>query len=902
MVARVVDKLFRGSPEQLIAQLVENEKLSVGDLKRLRGAGAIGATLVWPIKELDDRSMRRAPRPASGSPFMIASSVVRRLARLLEDLTRDFSYGARALRRNVVLTAVTVGILAVGLGANATIFRFVSALLLQPPPVLEPSELLEIWNLNAAAKSPFERYHPLSYPDYAYFRDHNRSFSGLLAFDGDPNTVSWMRGGHGEMAQAQYVSGNYFTVLGMRPALGTTALSPDDGSSSGSPAVVISNRFWRDRLGGDSAVVGSAITLNGVIVTVAGVAPSGFAGLLAGISPDVWVPLSASGAVRHDRDILRTRTTFWLFGVGRLRPGVVETQARSELDVLSRQAASSFRPSAPERNGGEQIAFKVAAFPVTLVPGPFRLPVGAFVALFQVVVALILVIACANAANLFLAQAARRRPEMALRSSLGATRRRLVQLVLAQTVLVGGLAGIAGLLIAREAAPLFLRLIPPGLPIRLDLAADWRVVAFGVALALAAGVLFGLAPALRGTSNLAIALRSDATSGRPGSRLRNALVVTQVAVSLVLLVSGALCLQSLMRAQHVNPGFSLTGRVAAQVDLGSLGYGQREGKLLQQRLVQRVASMPAVRHVSTTQYLPLATTQTVLDVKVEGKELGVQVFDVGDEYFKTMGTPILQGREFAASDDERASHVAIVNEAFARRVWGGGTALGKLLSLRIGDGGPEASYQVVGVVATGKYRSLSESPKPVLFRAQGQSYHPRLTLVADIDGAPPAQALAAIRGEVAALDPNLVVLTETLEQHLAFALFPARATGMALSVAGVLGLLLALGGMAAVIAQSIAQRTREIGIRMALGAGQSEILRQIIGEGGRLLAIGIGIGTVIGLGATRLLSGVLYGISASDPATFVGVIVLLAGSALGACALVARQATTVDPLVAIRSD
>ena len=835
---------------------------------------------------------------------MIASSISGILSRTAEDFARDVRYAARALRRNPVVTLATVGILALGLGANATIFRFVSALLLQPPPVADAARLVELWNENASARArSMERYHPLNYPDYAYFRDHSRSFSGVLAFDGDPNTVSWMRAGHGEKAQAVYASGNYFTVLGVRAALGTLALSADDGSSTGAPSVVIGNRFWRERLGGDSAVVGSAINLNGVMVTVAGVAPPGFTGLLAGLSPDVWVPLAAAEGVRHDRGMLARRTTFWLFGVGRLEPNATMAQAKAELDVLSRQAATHLGGIEPAPNGAEHIAFRVAVFPVTLIPGPFRLPVGAFVALLQIVVGLVLLVACANAANLFLAQTARRRPEMALRSSLGASRGRLVQLLLAQTLLVGALAGVAGLWIARGAGSLLLRLVPSTLPIRLELATDWRVVVFGVALALVAGVLFGLAPALRGTSSLALALRSDAAAGRPGSRLRDTLVVTQVAVSLVLLIGGALCWQSLRRAQTVNPGFRLTGRVAAEVDLGSLGYSERAGRILQRQLLQRVAELPGVRHASTTGYLPLVTTRMMVELEANGRQLGVQLFDVGPEYFRTMGTPVLQGRELTASDDEGAAPVAVVNEALARKLWDDGSAVGKQLSIKTGENGSTTTaYQVVGVVATGKYRTLSESPTPVLFRAERQSYHARLTLVADVEGTAPASALAAIRREVAALDPNLVVLTETLEQHLGFALFPARATGVALSVAGVLGLVLALAGIAAVIAQSIAQRTREIGIRMALGADQRAILAQVVGEGARLLAIGIGIGAVAALGATRLLSGVLYGISASDPRTFATVILLLAGSALAACALVARRATSIDPLTAIKAD
>ena len=834
---------------------------------------------------------------------MIASSITGILSRSAENFARDFRCAARALRRNLVVTLTTIGILALGLGANATIFRFVSALLLQPPPVVDAERLVEIWNENASARaSSMERYHPLSYPDYAYFRDHSRSFSGVLAFDGDPNTVSWMRAGHGEKAQAVYASGNYFALLGVRAALGALTLSADDGSSAGPPSVVLGNRFWRERLGADSAVVGSAINLNGVMVRVAGVAPPGFTGLLAGLSPDVWVPLSAAEAVRHDRGMLARRTTFWLFGVGRLQAEATTAQAKAELDVLSRQAATHLEGIEQAPNGAEHLAFRVAVFPVTLIPGPFRLPVGAFVALLQIVVGLILLIACANAANLFLAQTARRRPELALRSSLGASRGRLVQLLVAQTILVGALAGIAGLWMARAAGPLLLRLIPSTLPLRLELATDWRVVAFGVALALAAGVLFGLAPALRETNDLAIALRGDAATGRQASRLRDTLVVTQVAFSLVLLVGGALCWQSLQRAQRVDPGFRLTGRVAAEVDLGSLGYSEHAGRIFQRQLLQRVAELPGVRHASTTGYLPLVTTRMMVELEANSRQLGVQLFDVGPEYFQTMGTTILQGRELAPSDGEGAAPVAVVNEALARQLWKDESAVGKLLSIKTGEDGRSTTYQVVGVVATGKYRTLSESPTPVLFRAERQSYHARLTLVADVEGTAPASALAAIRREVTALDPNLVVLTETLEQHLSFALFPARATGVALSVAGVLGLVLALAGLAAVIAQSIAQRTREIGIRMALGADQRAILVQVVGEGARLLSIGIGIGAVAALGATRALSGVLYGISPSDPRTFVTVILLLSGSAMGACALVARRATAIDPLTAIKAE
>ena len=834
-------------------------------------------------------------------------AAARSLSRAAENAARDIAFAARTLRRNLGFTAVAVIILAIGIGVNTTIFRFVSALLLQPPKVANVARLLQIWNVNPKAPSPIERYVPLSYPAYAYYRDHNRSFGGMLAFDGDPNTVSWMRDGQGEIAHVQYVSGNFFQVLGVNAIVGNATLPADDGSSSGTPTVVISDRFWRERFAGDRAVVGSAIDINGVGVAVAGVAPPGFTGLLAGFGPDLWVPFSLAEAVRHDRGLLTSRSTYWLFAVGRLRNEATPERATSDIQLLARQLAIEERGRPSASPNDSRSAYDIALFPETLVPGPFRLPVSAFVGLLQIVVLMVLLIACANAANLFLAQAAMRKPEIILRWVLGASRGRLVQLVLAQTLLVSLFAGAAGYLFAQQAAPQMLRLVPPMLPIRFELAVDWHVIVFGVALALGAGLVFGLAPALRTTSAAALGAGRGSTSSRTTSRLRSALVVTQVAMSLVLLVAGALCWQSLLRAQHVDPGFRVADHIAAQIDLNSLGYSDSAGRVLERRLVERVATLPGVRHVSTASYLPLATTKIV--VEISGGEQGtgnkgpsaVQAFDVGPNYFTTMGTRFLQGREFADYDNEQASRVAIVNEAMARKLWPNGNAVGQVVSIGIGQG-KSAPYEIVGVVATGRYRSLSERPTPILFRAERQSYHGRLTIVADVDHASQTTMIGSIRQIVGSLDPKLVVITGTLEDYLGFAIFPARATGIALGVAGVIGLLLALAGIAAVLAQSVAQRTREIGIRMALGADRRHILGGVVSEGARLLGIGVAIGAVIALGATRLLSGVLYGTSATDPLTFAGVIALLAASALGACLLVAMRATAVDPLTAIRAD
>jgi predicted permease len=419
-------------------------------------------------------------------------------------------------------------------------------------------------------------------------------------------------------------------------------------------------------------------------------------------------------------------------------------------------------------------------------------------------------------------------------------------------------------------------------------------------------VIFGLAPALRTTRDLGAHLGRNVGGGRRATRLRDSLVVTQVAVSLVLLIAGALCWQSLMRAQSANPGFRTSDRVVAEIDVQSLGYSESNGRSLQRTLIEHVEVLPGVRQVSTTSYLPLMTTQMVTGLRIPGvtppagdDAIHVQSFDVGPRFFRTMSTPVLHGREFSDADGEHAPRVAIVNTEMAQRFMGG-NAVGRIVS--IDTGGGFAPHEIVGVVATGKYRTLSEPPAPVIFRAERQAYHPRLTVVAEVATGSMGKTVEDIRNAVGTLDPKLVVVTGTLEQSLGFALFPARAAGLALSVAGLLGLFLALAGIGAVLAQSVAQRTREIGIRMALGAQPREIVTQVIGEGARLVGTGVAIGVVIALGATRVLSGLLYGIGASDAGTFVGVTILLSGSALGACLLVARKAIAVDPLVAMRSE
>src|SRR5579859_1812176 len=379
---------------------------------------------------------------------------------LMSTLLQDLKYGIRMLAKNPGFTAIAVISLGLGIGANTTIFSFINALLFRSPAVEAPSQLLEVWNKNAHG-SGLEHYLPLNYPDYLYYRDHNQVFSGMLAFDGDPRMVSWSRSGQGEKAQVALVSGNFFEVLGIKPALGRTFLPEEDQTAAAHPVIVLSHAFWKQRLDADPGVLGKTFIFNGASFTAVGIAPAGFEGIFAGVRPDFWVPLAMTTAFTHDSNFLSNRDTSWLFGTGRLKPGVTPSQAQADLSVLSHHLQKAY----PKSNNDKEAAL----FPVTLVPGPFRGYVIAFTGLLMAVVGLVLLIACANATNLLLAQATTRRREMAIRSALGAGRGRLVRQMLIESSIVAVLGGSVAVLLAKWATPALLALKPPSLPIRVEI-------------------------------------------------------------------------------------------------------------------------------------------------------------------------------------------------------------------------------------------------------------------------------------------------------------------------------------------------------------------------------------------------------------------------------------------------
>jgi len=818
----------------------------------------------------------------------------------METLTKDLRYAFRTLLKSPGFTLVAVLALGLGIGANTAIFSLFNGMLWRPLPVQNAKNLVIL----ASKSRDFQFPSNLSYPDFQDYRELKGVFSDLVCYTESP--VNLGAQGRPERAWVEFVSGNYFSALGLEPAVGRT-FAPDEGwVPNKDPIVVLGYEFWQKRFGGDRQVVGQTVLVNNHTYTIIGVAPEKYVGAYYWIHPDFYLPLSTLGlADPTQNDVLTRRTAAFLRVLGYLQPGVTATQAMAAAQTLDQRLEKDY----PEAHKGMSLLVmpELAGRPEPGVTGFMSTAMLIFMAL----VGLVLLIACANVANLILARANGRRKEFATRVALGASRWRMGRQLLTETVLLAGVGGLLGFVLARWAGLGLSSIhIPTDIPLHLfNLQLDWRIFSFTFVAALLTGVFAGLVPALQASrTDLADTLKAGGRSGGGSAghhRFRNALVVSQVAVSVLLLACAGFFIRSLQNSAHVDMGFRVDHTLLMSVDLGLQGYTPERGQQFYKQLSDRLRQLPGVRDAAVGAYLPMGYDNSLLNIFPEGQSIddkSKQELAWDDEvqpsYFRAAGTPVIQGREFTDADNTAAPKVAIVNETFAKKIWPGENPIGKLFRTRK----DEPLIQVVGVVGTGKYMFLYEPPQAAVFFPMAQRYSSTGTLFVYTQN-DPQQMAGAVRDQVAQLDATMPVFAvTTMNAHVQYGkpLLPARLGAMLVGAFGVLGLILASVGVYGVVSYSVSQRTQEIGVRTAMGAQRSHVLRLILKQGMSMALIGTGVGLVLSLLLFRGMATMLYGVKSFDPVTLSSVSLLLLLVAFVASYVPAIRATHVDPVVALR--
>lgn len=812
-----------------------------------------------------------------------------------ERLLQDLRFGARSLRNTPGFTFIAVLSLALGIGGNATVFSWVEAVLLHPLAGVPQSDRL----VAVETVMPNGEYHTSSYPDYRDFRDQNHVFSGVVGAELINTMLKLPQESEPERNWGEIVTENFFDVFGVQAAQGRFFHQADAHGLNSDPDVVLSYRFWQKRFGADPQVIGSSVSINQHLFTVIGIAPPGFTGAIVGIAAQYWVPMMMQPAAFPGAN-LEYRAPGFVHILGRLRPGASITQANSELQTISARLQSQY-PANSKNIGVHVFPLWEAHYGLQ----PFLLPVLGFL---TIVVVLVLLIACANVANLLLARATVREREIALRAALGASRGRLVRQLLSESLVLAVLGGLCGVVLAYGASNLLMYFLPPAhLPMGLPLGLNAWVLVFTLVLTLVTAILFGLTPALqtsRPDVNQALQEGGRTASGGAGrQRLRNLLVITETVLSVVLLVGAGLLVRSLHAAEHTNPGFNPEHVLIAAMDLRGNGYTDDQAAKFYGRLVEQLTTLPGVKSASMEGWVPLwiegrgSTRPTVEGYTFRPEEdHSVDYNVVGQSYFGTMQIPLVDGRDFNARDNLDSPMVCIVNETMAQRFWPGQNPIGH----RVNSWG--VWWTVVGVVKDMKYHSMNEQPESFLYFPFLQDAGPSVNILVRTDG-PPLQFLNTVRAQVHALDPAATVVdSDDLSNLLSVSLFSYRVAASLSTVLGVLGLLLAAVGLYGVLSYSVNQRRQEIGIRMALGADRRSVLRLVVGGGLRLSLIGIVLGLAAALIFGRGLGSLLYGVRATDPVTLFGVAIVLLIVGLLACYLPARRATLVDPIVALRHE
>ncbi len=843
-------------------------------------------------------------------------------------LLQDLRYALRVMRQNPGFATVAVLSLALGIGSNTAIFSVVDVVLLKWLPVSSPQELVVI------ARHPKQHNVGFNYPDYEYIRDHNQVFSGVLASGGGgPLSMTVPdEGSHGtsQLVPGTMVSGNYFAVLGVTPAIGRLFAAEDNKTAGAHPVAVLSFDFWKTRFAGDPRVLGRKITLNGYPFSIIGVSRQGFTGTSVGRSPSVFLPIMMLQQVEANARNWNSRHYWWLTSIARLKPGVSVQRATADTDVLFKQIEQNDPERRPAKLFDKDRDIKNRA---VLLPGSggysyLRNQLSKPLVVLVAVVGLVLLIACANVANLLLARAAARQKEIAIRVAIGAGRFRLMSQLVTEAVLLSVLGGLAGLVFAYWSVRVLLGLIPTEtFPPDFNLSPDLRLLSFSFGLSLLTGLICGIVPAFKATRpDVVSSLKSEIKVGFTRVDLRKALVVVQVALSLLLLIGSGLFVRTLENLRDLDPGFLRENVLLIRTSAGNIGYKGQRIRTFEERLLGAASGLPGVRVASLAALTPLEGSRWNSDVTVQGyqwkpDEKPYMDFNaVSPRYFETLGIPILLGRDFRDRDNPPFSpdppekpyppgkeppeppgppKVAIVNQTFTKKFFPNENPLGKRFS--IGDKFKmENSYDIVGVVKDTKYFGLRDAVESMIYVSSWRQGAGDMLLCIR-SGADPRKLVEAVRHEVANLDSAIPVdQTMTMEQQLNNHLSEERMIAMLSSFFGGLALLLAAVGLYGLMAHSTTRRTREIGIRMALGAQRANVLWLILRDALVLVALGAVIGVPAAFGVTRFIASFLYGLTARDPATMILATVILGCVTVVASFLPARRASKVDPMVALR--
>ncbi|HUE54091.1 MAG TPA: ABC transporter permease [Terriglobales bacterium] len=823
-----------------------------------------------------------------------------------EWIGQDIRFGLRSMLRSPSFTVICILSLALGIGANTTIFTVINAVLLHPLPVAEISRLVQLDTVDSKTMVTQARATKMgmSYANCEDYQRQSQVFDGLSCNSG--TALTWSGEAEPKQVAGQLVNANYFQVLGLTPAAGRFFLPDEDTKPGGNNVAILSYSLWANKFGSDRNLIGRSVTFNATPFTVIGVGPKGFKGTFTiGPADQVWVPVSMYGQVLAGfvKDNFRERRFLNTFTVARLKPGVSEGEAEASLKTIASQLAVEY----PKENAGRSVAVSPLADAAVGINQHDQFVLAG--ALMMGVVGLILLIACANLANLLLAKGARREREMSIRTAVGASRVRLIRQLLTESLVLSLSGGAAGLLLAFAGRRLLWAFRPPFIENNdLDLELDSHVLLFTLGLALLTGIIFGLAPAIKASrADVSEALKAG---GRGGSGtwtrgpLRSILIVSEVALALITLVGAGLFIRSMENAQRTDFGFESKRLFVMAVDLGALHYDEAHGQQFYRDAIQRVNASHMVQAAAVASNLPLGggLERTVFP---EGKDETsgyrgtlTQLNDVSPGFFDTLRIPLTKGRSFTDLDKNQTTPVAVINEAMARHFWPDQDAIGK----RFHFFGDPKLLEVVGIVGNTVINQVGEDPQPLAYLPLTQDYPPAATVQVRTSGDPRA-VIATVRSQIQGLDPNLAITNvQTVEDVLNQGLWAPRMAAALLTLFGGLALALAAIGVYGVLSYSVNQQTREIGIRMALGATPSGVLRWVVGQGLRLAGAGVLVGVVAGLGLMHFMGSLLFGVSTHDPETFGTVILVLGMIALLACYLPARRATKVNPLVALRQD